>query len=73
MPDDRTPDARAVDYILGRIVDDGWVAYLLGAGTQVWRLLTEAHCARSGEDPDEYRRSLWAACRPIRVRPSEAE
>lgn len=62
-----TKAERAVEHVLRAIRDDGRKAYLLGYGTETFRLLTDAHAERFGEDPDAFRESFWKQCRPERV------
>lgn len=64
----------AVAHTLRAIREDGRKAYLLGYGTETFRLLTDAHAERFGEDPDAFRENFWKQCRPERVvTPSEDE
>ncbi len=53
-------DAKAVDYILRRLQADPRLAYLLGPGSEAYRLLTEAQADRNGVDVEALRRDIDA-------------
>lgn len=57
----------AVEQVLRAIMSDGRKAYLLGFGSESFRLLTEAHAERVGEDAEAFRERFWRQCRPERV------
>lgn len=50
--------AKAISYFLGRVKADDRLYHLVGLGSQAFDLLTEAHCALSGEDLATVRKSL---------------
>lgn len=60
---------KAVAYLIRRIRDDGETAWLLGFGSEAFRLLTDAHAEVTGQDPEAFRRELWTQCRPVEHRP----
>lgn len=53
--------AKAISYFLGRVKADDRLYRLVGLGSQAFDLLTEAHCALSGEDLATVRKSLASA------------
>jgi hypothetical protein len=53
--------AKAISYFLGRVKADDRLYHLVGLGSQAFDLLTEAHCALSGEDLATVRKSLSGA------------
>jgi hypothetical protein len=53
--------AKAISYFLGRVKADDRLYHLVGLGSQAFDLLTEAHCALSGEDLATVRKSLAGA------------
>lgn len=57
----------AVAHILRSLQADGRKAYLLGQGTEAFRLLTEAHADATGQTPDAVAEAVWANCHPERV------
>lgn len=63
----------AVEHVLRAIRNDGRKAYLMGAGTQCFALLTEAAAERQGIDTEKFRDQFWSQCRPERVVVSEDE
>lgn len=67
MAAEATKAELAVEHVLRAILDDGRKAYLLGLGTETFRLLTDAHAERLGEDAEAFRDRFWRRCRPERV------
>lgn len=65
--EDMTKSELAVQHVLRAIHQDGRVAYLLGFGSESFRLLTEAHAETIGEDAEAFSKRFWAQCRPERV------
>lgn len=63
-----TKAEEAVQHLLRAIIDDGRKAYLLGWGTETFRLLTAAHAERIGEDPEVFAERFWSQCHPEKVR-----
>lgn len=53
--------AKAISYFLGRVKADDRLYNLVGLGSQAFDLLTEAHCALSGEDLATVRKQLSGA------------
>lgn len=50
--------AKAISHFLGRVKADDRLYHLVGLGSQAFDLLTEAHCALSGEDLATVRKQL---------------
>lgn len=50
--------SKAISYFLGRVKADDRLYHLVGLGSQAFDLLTEAHCALSGEDLATVRKAL---------------
>lgn len=50
--------AKAISHFLGRLKADDRLYHLVGLGSQAFDLLTEAHCALSGEDLATVRKSI---------------
>lgn len=67
MDREATKAELAVEHVLRAIMSDGRKAYLLGLGSECFRLLTDAHAERVGEDADAFRDRFWRQCRPERV------
>lgn len=63
----QTAADKAVQHVLNAIRNDGRKAYLLGAGTECFALLTAARADAKGEDLEEFRDGFWSQCRPERV------
>ena len=57
----------AVAHVLRAIRDDGRKAYLFGAGSQTYALLTDAYADSNGLNVEQFRADFWAMCRPERV------
>ena len=57
----------AVAHVLRAIRDDGRKAYLFGAGSQTYALLTDAYAESNGLNVEEFRSEFWAMCHPARV------
>lgn len=55
MNDDRTAAETACLHVMGRIVRDPRLAYMLGPGTETYRLLTDVVGDLRGEGGDAYR------------------
>jgi len=56
----RSAAQKAVAHVLLRMRQDGRLAYLLGAGSESYELLTEAHAETLGEDVDQFRATFGA-------------
>ena len=69
MADEREPTKaeEAVQHVLRAIMDDGRKAYLMGWGTETFRLLTAAHAERIGEDREMFAKRFWSQCHPEKV------
>lgn len=67
MAGEATKAELAVEHVLRAILTDGRKAYLMGFGSEAFRLLTEAQAERLGEDPEAFRDRFWRQCRPERV------
>jgi hypothetical protein len=55
MSDDRTPAEQARFYVMGRIIRDPRICYLMGPGSEAYRLLTDVVGELRGEGGDAYR------------------
>lgn len=53
--------AKAIKHVLQRLKDDDRVYHLMGAGSQAFDLLTEAHATLTGVDLAELRKSIAGA------------
>lgn len=77
MSAERTPAEQACAYVMGRILRDPQIAYLMGPGSEAYRMLTDVVGDLVGEGGDAYRarigrdlrteavvpRSMWEALR----------
>ncbi len=80
MSGDRTPAEQACVYVMGRILRDPQIAYLMGPGTEAYQILTDVVGDLRGEGGEAYRtlvgrdlrteavvpRSMWEALRDER-------
>ena len=69
MSSEPTKAELAVEHTLRAIMNDGRKAYLIGWGSEAFRLLTDAQADRLGEDADAFRERFWS--RPERVTTAE--
>lgn len=58
---------RAILHILRQMRADGRKAYLLGLGTESWRLLTAAYGELHGLTQEQASDELWPMMQPTRV------